>query len=67
MQDENKIVPIDELAERLRLSRRWLNREAKAGRIPCLVAGRKRLFNIPAVEAALAKLATAHLPTGGAA
>lgn len=47
------------LARQLNLSRSWLKAEADAGRIPYLKAGRRRLFNIKAVEKALAKRAAA--------
>jgi len=51
------IVNIDGLAQRLKLSKAWLHREAIAGRIPSLIAGKRRLFNPPAVEAVLAQRA----------
>ncbi|MCP3903278.1 MAG: hypothetical protein GY715_06540 [Planctomycetes bacterium] len=64
MNDEERIVSIDELARRLRLSKRWLHTEATARRIPSLKAGRRRLFNIEAVRRALA--ARAAEAEGGA-
>jgi hypothetical protein len=56
------------LSTHLRLPARWLKAEAKAGRIPCLQVGARMLFNIEAVERALAERA-AQPPTrtGGAA
>lgn len=33
----------------------WLRREADAARLPCLRAGRRRMFDIDAVAAALAE------------
>lgn len=54
MRDETNVVPIEVLARRLGLSRRWLHREAQAERIPSLRAGRRRLFNPEAVRRALA-------------
>jgi len=51
-----------ELARRLRLPVAWLKAEADAHRIPCLRAGRRRVFNLEAVERALAERA-AHQPT----
>jgi excisionase family DNA binding protein len=62
MDNNPQIVPLDELARRLRLSRRWLWQEADAGRIPSLKAGRRRLFNPAAVEAALAGRAASLAP-----
>lgn len=46
-----------QLAQRLRLPVRWLRTEALAGRIPSLEIGRRILFNLDAVRAALAKRA----------
>lgn len=51
------IVPLEGLARRLRVSKAFLHREAIAGRIPSLRAGKRRLFNPEAVEAALAERA----------
>lgn len=51
------VVSLDELARRLRLSRRWLHREALDGRLPSLKAGKQRRFNIAAVERTLAERA----------
>ena len=47
-------VAINALSDQLRLSKRWLLREAKAGRIPSLVAGNQRRFNVEAVQQSLA-------------
>ena len=49
------------LARRLNLPKSWLENEAREGRIPCLVVGRRRLFNPEAVERTLAERAA----TGG--
>ncbi len=40
-------------AARLGVPAAWLRGEALAGRIPCLRAGRRLLFHLTAVEAAL--------------
>lgn len=45
------------LARELKISIEWLRDEADAGRIPCLRAGRKRLFNVEAVRQALLRRA----------
>jgi hypothetical protein len=37
----------------------WLKREANAGRVPCLRAGRRFLFDMEAVATVLAQRATA--------
>lgn len=63
------IVTLDELARRLKLSKAWLHREANAGRIPSLRAGKRRLFNPAAVGASLAERAATgdDYADGGAA
>ena len=58
MNIKNNIVTLEELANRLRLSKRWLHQEAKAGRIPSLKAGYRRLFNIAAVTDVLGERAS---------
>ena len=54
MGDTTTLVALDELALRLRLSKRWLHREAVEGRLPSLVAGNQRRFNVEAVQQSLA-------------
>ena len=49
----NLVVSIDALAERLGVSRAWLRREVRWGRVPYLRAGNRRLFNVEAVRAEL--------------
>ena len=44
---------LNQLATRLKLPRHWIRREAVHGRIPCLRVGRKLLFSLNAVSAAL--------------
>jgi excisionase family DNA binding protein len=51
------LLTLHQLAVRLRLSRDWLREEATAGRLPCLRAGRKLLFNFSTVERILAERA----------
>jgi len=51
-----QFVPLDVLAVRLGLPVAWLRREADAERLPCLKVGnRRRLFDVNAVQRALAK------------
>jgi len=57
MDNRHDLVNIDELARRLPVSKRWLQREARAGRIPSLIAGKMRLFSVDAVRAAIAERA----------
>ena len=66
MTQNNNIVTLEELADRLRLSKRWLHQEAKAGRIPSLKAGHRRLFNVDAVADVLGHRAS-QANKGGAA
>ena len=47
-------MSLAELSDRTGLSMRWLRREADARRIPCIRAGRRRMFNLDAVLKALA-------------
>lgn len=54
---DKKLNTLGELSERMNIPMAWLRREADAGRIPCLRAGRRRLFNPEAVERALAEKA----------
>ena len=53
----NILVNLAGLSRHLHLPLPWLRAEANAGRIPCLKVGRKRLFNVEAVEDALAERA----------
>jgi len=53
----NLVCSLDALAERLGVSRAWLRRELRAGRLPSLKAGARRLYNVEAVAAALAERA----------
>lgn len=57
--DHTSFVPITTLAYRTGLSASWLKAEARAGRIPSLRMGRRRMFNIDAVEAAILERARA--------
>ena len=55
--EHNCIVTLDELSRRLKLSKAFLHREAVAGSIPSLRAGKTLVFNPDAVARALAHLA----------
>ena len=48
-----RLLTIFQLARRLNLPLRWIDAEAKAGRIPALKVGRHFLFNGEAVERVL--------------
>ncbi len=47
-------ITLNHLAAELKLPKEWLHQEAIAGRLPCLRIGRKLLFNLSAVNQALA-------------
>jgi hypothetical protein len=47
------LVGLPELSERLGIPLAWLRREADAGRIPTLRAGRRRLADVDRVRAAI--------------
>jgi excisionase family DNA binding protein len=51
---ETKYLRLEELADATRLPAAWLKREADAGRLPHIRAGRLRMFNLAAVMQALA-------------
>ena len=66
---DSSLVRVIGLSRRLNLPAAWLKAEAKAGRIPCLRAGRHLLFNPSAVTRTLASRAateTPQEPTAGA-
>lgn len=50
-----KLLRLHKLAERTGLPAAWLKREADAGRLPCIRAGRSRLFDLDLVLKSLAK------------
>ena len=54
MNTESPLVTDSQMARILRVNVRWLRAEADAGRIPCLKAELRYLFNRQAVEKCLA-------------
>jgi len=50
----SELFSLARMAARLGVTRAWLLEEAKAGRVPCLPAGRRFLFSPVAVQEALA-------------
>jgi hypothetical protein len=50
-----KYLRVEELARATRLPAAWLKREADQGRLPCIRAGRLRMFDLAAVLKALAE------------
>ena len=61
----DELTNITGVARKLHVSRQWLEREVAGGRIPFLQAGRRRLFNLSAVQAALAARAMQTPPAIG--
>ncbi|WP_432798688.1 helix-turn-helix domain-containing protein [Poriferisphaera sp. WC338] len=53
MEKRPKYIDVTALASLLGLPKKWLLREAKAGRLPYIHAGRRLLFNPDTVEKAL--------------
>lgn len=47
---ETKLLPLNAMARRLRVTVRWLRAEAESGRVPALKAGERYLFDQVAVE-----------------
>jgi hypothetical protein len=54
---ETELLSLGRAARRLGVTARWLRGEAEAGRVPCLRADRRYLFDWRALEAALAERA----------
>lgn len=64
-----QLVNLRELARQLRrfgLSAKWLHSEAQVGRLPCMLVGRRLLFNVAAVEEALLRRAAKEVVNGKA-
>jgi hypothetical protein len=51
----NELLNLSRLARRLGLTRKWLKAEADSGRLPCLKAGSRYVFDLEATQEALAK------------
>jgi excisionase family DNA binding protein len=56
----DEVLSAHQLAERLQLPLDWIKSQAKAGRLPHLKIGRRRLFNPDAVRKALARMAASE-------
>lgn len=46
---DKAFLTLNQLSHRTGLSAAWLKREADAGRLPCIRAGRQRMFDMAAV------------------
>ena len=51
------LLPLGQMARRVRVTAGWLRAEADAGRVPCLRAGTRYLFAPDAVERLLSERA----------
>ena len=51
--NEQRLQPLRSAARALGVPTTWLSGEADSGRVPCLRAGSRYLFNVAAVERAL--------------
>lgn len=60
----SELLSLSRLARRLGVTQQWLRDQADAGKIPCLKAGNRYLFNPVAVQEALAAKATQTLQGG---
>ena len=49
METAEKFVSLSELARKTGLPAAWLRREAEAGRLPSIMAGRQRMFQLAKV------------------
>lgn len=58
----DKLLPLELVARRVRVTARWLRDEIDAGRIPHLRAGRRVLLDPEIVEAALLRRARGDVP-----
>ncbi|MFO0826715.1 MAG: hypothetical protein U0572_01090 [Phycisphaerales bacterium] len=52
---DSRFHTVTQLSRATRLPAAWIRREADAGRLPCLRVGRRRLFSLRAVLAAIAE------------
>lgn len=60
----SELLSLLRMARRLGVTQQWLRAEADAGRVPCLKAGKRYLFNADAVQQALADKAAQGLQDG---
>ena len=60
----NDLLPLSRMSRRLGVTQQWLRDQADTGKIPCLKAGKRYLFNPVAVQDALAAKA-ARMRQGG--
>jgi hypothetical protein len=56
-----ELLTLPRMARRLGVTQQWLRDQAEAGKVPCLKADRRLLFNPVAVQEALASKAASTL------
>ncbi len=61
------LVTVDQLGARLRLPQSWLREQTSLGTIPALIIGRRTLYSVDAVRAAVMELAAQPCRAGRAA
>ena len=54
----SELFGLSRMSRRLGVTMQWLREQADAGKVPCLKAGKRYLFNPVAVQEALAAKAT---------
>lgn len=54
----SELFCLSRMSRRLGVTRQWLREQADAGKVPCLKAGKRYLFNPVAVQETLAAKAT---------
>lgn len=59
-----ELLSLARMARRIGVTQDWLRTEADTGRVPCLKAGKRYLFNAAAVQEALAAKAAASTLQG---
>lgn len=57
----NELLSLPRMARRIGVPTQWLREQVEAGKIPCLKAGKRYLFNPVAVQERLASRATQTL------
>jgi hypothetical protein len=58
-------IPLRDMAKAACVPARWLLEQARAGRVPCLPAGRLLLFHPPTVHRYIGRLAQVQTGVGG--
>ncbi len=62
---DTELLPLARAARRVGVAARWLRAEADAGRVPCLRAGARYLFDVRALTQTLARRAREEVAREG--